>query len=38
MKYVVDMGACAIIDIPSFIKIVSGIQKLMGEGGTQTAR
>jgi hypothetical protein len=29
MKYAVDMGAGAMIYIPSFIKIGSGIQKLM---------
>jgi hypothetical protein len=40
MKYAVEMGSGAIIYIPSFIKIGSGIQKLMGGGsltGTQTA-
>jgi autotransporter-associated beta strand protein len=30
MKYVVDMGSGAMIYIPSFIKIGSGIQKLIG--------
>jgi hypothetical protein len=30
MKYGVVMGSGAIIHIPSFIKIVSGIQKLLG--------
>jgi hypothetical protein len=32
MKYAVEMGSGAVIYIPSFIKICSGIQKLMGEG------
>jgi hypothetical protein len=30
MKYAVEMGSSAMIYIPSFIKIASGIQKLMG--------
>jgi hypothetical protein len=30
MKYAVEMGSGAMIYIPSFIKICSGIQKLMG--------
>jgi hypothetical protein len=30
MKYAVDMGLSAMIYIPSFIKIGSGIQKCMG--------
>jgi hypothetical protein len=30
MKYAVEMGSDAIIYIPSVIKTVSGIQKLMG--------
>jgi hypothetical protein len=30
MKYVVEMGSGAMIYIPSFIKIGSGIQKLLG--------
>jgi hypothetical protein len=41
MKYAIDMGSGAMINILSFIKIGSGIQKLMGEGGftdTQRAR
>jgi hypothetical protein len=39
MKYVVEMGSVAMIDIASFIKIGSGIQKLRGGGGdTQTQR
>jgi hypothetical protein len=29
MKYAVDMGSVSIIYIPSFIKIGSGIQKLI---------
>jgi hypothetical protein len=35
MKYAVEMGSCAIIYIPSFINIGSGIQKLIG-GDTDT--
>jgi hypothetical protein len=31
MKYAVEMGSIAMIYIPSFIKIVSAIQKLIGE-------
>jgi hypothetical protein len=31
-KYAVEMGISAMIYIPSFIKIGSGIQKLMGRG------
>jgi hypothetical protein len=30
MKYVVEMGSGAMIYVPIFIKIGSGIQKLMG--------
>jgi hypothetical protein len=37
MKYAVEMGSGAMICIPSFIKIGSGIQKFMG-GDTQTHR
>jgi hypothetical protein len=40
MKYAVEMGSGAMIYIPSFIKIGSSIQMLMGGGGftdTQTA-
>jgi hypothetical protein len=33
MKYAVEMGSVAMIYIPSFIKISSGIQKLIGGGG-----
>jgi hypothetical protein len=29
MKYAVEMGSAAMIYIPSFIKIASGIQKLI---------
>jgi hypothetical protein len=36
MKYAVEMGLGAMINIPSFIKIGSGIQKLIG--GAQTHR
>jgi hypothetical protein len=36
MEYVVEMGSCAMIFIPSFIKIGSGIQKLI-RGYSQTA-
>jgi hypothetical protein len=35
MKYAVEMGLGAVIYIPSFIKIGSGIQKLI-EGDWQT--
>jgi hypothetical protein len=38
MKYALEMGSGAIIYIPSFIKIGSGIQTLMGGyTDTQTA-
>jgi hypothetical protein len=38
MKYAVEMGSGAIIHIPSFIKIDSDIQKLIGGfKDTQTA-
>jgi hypothetical protein len=37
MKYAVEMGSGAMIYIPSFIKTGSGIQKLMGGVGPQTA-
>jgi hypothetical protein len=30
MKYVVEMGSGAVIYVPSFIKIGSGIHKLIG--------
>jgi hypothetical protein len=39
MKYAVEMGSAAMIYVPSFIKIGSGIQKLTEEvhEGIQTA-
>jgi hypothetical protein len=39
MKYVVEMGSGSMmyLYIPSFIKIGSGIQKLIGRGYTGTA-
>jgi hypothetical protein len=37
MKYAAEMGSGAMIYIPSLIKIVSGIQKLM-RGDSQTHR
>jgi hypothetical protein len=40
MKYAIEMGSGAMIYIPSFVKIGSGIQMLIGGGGdlqTQTA-
>jgi hypothetical protein len=33
MKFAIEVGSGAVIYIPSFIKIGSGIQKLMGGGG-----
>jgi hypothetical protein len=33
MEYAVEMGWVAMIYTPSFIKIGSGMQKLMGGGG-----
>jgi hypothetical protein len=36
MEYAVDMGSRAMIYVPSFIQIGSGIQKLMGRCGSQT--
>jgi hypothetical protein len=38
MKYAVEMGPGAMIYMPSFIKTASDIQKLKGEGHTQTYR
>jgi hypothetical protein len=32
MKYAVEMGSGAVIYIPSFIKIASAIQNLLGRG------
>jgi hypothetical protein len=38
MQYAVEMGSGVMICIPGFLKIGSGIQKLMGGGGpSQTA-
>jgi hypothetical protein len=34
IKYAVEMGSSAMIYIPSFIQIGSGIQKLIGEENT----
>jgi hypothetical protein len=36
MKYAAGMVSSAMIYIPSFIKIGSAIQNVMGEGDTQT--
>jgi hypothetical protein len=36
MKYATELGSGAMIYIPSFIKIGSGIQNLMGVGNTET--
>jgi hypothetical protein len=36
MKYAVEMGSDAMINIPSLISIVSGIQKLMTRGYTDS--
>jgi hypothetical protein len=38
MKYTFEMGSGAMIYIPSFIKIGSGIQTLIGGGYTCTYR
>jgi hypothetical protein len=37
MKYAFEMGSVAMVYIPSFIKTVAGIQKLM-KGDTHTHR
>jgi hypothetical protein len=37
MKYAVEVGSGAMIYIASLIKVGSGIRKLPGGGGTQTA-
>jgi hypothetical protein len=37
MKYAVQMGSDAMIHIPSFIRIGSGIQKLIGGAHRHTA-
>jgi hypothetical protein len=36
LKYSVEMASDAMIYIPNFMKIGSGIQKLTGEGGSET--
>jgi hypothetical protein len=36
MKYAVEMGSGAMVYTPSFMKIGSGIQKLIGGGGEFT--
>jgi hypothetical protein len=36
MKYAIEMGSCAMKYIPSFLKIVSVIQKLMGGSKTDS--
>jgi hypothetical protein len=33
MKYAVEMGSVVMMYVPSFIKIGSGIQTIMGGGG-----
>jgi hypothetical protein len=38
MKYAVENGSVAMIDIPSFIKIGSGIQMLIGRINRHTDR
>jgi hypothetical protein len=38
MKYALEMGSGSVIYIPSFIKIGSGIQKLIGQTHIQTHR
>jgi hypothetical protein len=38
MNYAVEMGLGAMTYMPSFIKVNSGIQKLMGGGDTRTDR
>jgi hypothetical protein len=37
MNYAVEMGSVAMIYIPDFMKMGSGILKLMGGGDTHTA-
>jgi hypothetical protein len=37
MRYAIEMGSCAMIYMPSFVKIVSGIETLLG-GNTQRHR
>jgi hypothetical protein len=36
MEYTIEMGSGGMIYIPSFIKIGSGIQKLVGTGDSNT--
>jgi hypothetical protein len=36
MKYAVEVGSDATIYVPNFIKIGSGIEKLIGRGNAQT--
>jgi hypothetical protein len=38
MKYAVEMGSGVMMHIPNFIKIGSGIQKLLGGGYRHTDR
>jgi hypothetical protein len=38
MKYAVEVGSGAVIHVPSFTKIDSDIEKLMGGRDTQTNR
>jgi hypothetical protein len=38
MKYAVEMGSSVMVYVPSFIKIGSDIQKVMGGRHSQTAR
>jgi hypothetical protein len=38
MKYADEMGSGAMIHIPSFVKIDTGIPKLIGRGDTLTHR
>jgi hypothetical protein len=38
MKYAVEMGSGAVIYVPRFIKIGSGVQKLTGRGYTHKHR
>jgi hypothetical protein len=38
MKYAVEVGSGAMMYIPGFLNIGSGIRKLMGAGDTETIR
>jgi hypothetical protein len=38
MKHAVEIGSDAMVYIQRFVKIDSGIQKLMGEGNAKTQR